>query len=137
MNERQIQHASTAQHRLKALVVDDREDVAMSLAMLLERLGYTVQVAHRAKEALEKGPHFRPDVIFLDIGLPDQSGYDVCKDMRRSEWAAQAFIVALTGHNEPADMIRSANTGFDRHVAKPMEFDTLQEILLIVKDRAA
>ena len=87
---------------------------------MLERLGYTVQVAHCAKEALEKGLRFKPDVIFLDIGLSDQPGYDACKDMRRSEWASQAFIVALTGHNELADMIRSANTGFDRHVAKPL-----------------
>ncbi len=136
MNERQIQHATIAQPRIKALVVEDREDVAMSLAMLLERLGYTVQVAHRAFEALEKGARLRPDVIFLDIGLPDQSGYDVCKEMRRSRWADKAFIAALSGHNEPADMIRSASTGFDRHMAKPMEFDTLQEILPIVKGRA-
>ncbi len=137
MNERQMRSSPTSQHSLRALVVEDREDVAMSLAMLLERLGYSVQVAPTAKEALEHGAHFKPEVIFLDIGLPDQSGYDVCKDMRRSEWASKAFIVALTGRNEPSDMIRSANTGFDRHVAKPMGFDTLQEILLIVNDRAA
>lgn len=109
----------------------------MSLAWLLQHQGYSAVVAYHAKEALEKGAALRPDVVFLDIGLPDSSGYDVCKDMRQSDWGAKCFIVAVTGRNEPADMIRAANSGFDRHVGKPMSKDTLQEILATVKDRAA
>lgn len=137
MMERMIQSSASAQPPMQALVVDDRDDVATALAFLLRQLGYTVQVAYNAKEALAKAAALRPNVIFLDIGLPASSGYDVCKEMRRSDWGVQSFIVALTGRNEPEDMIRSAHTGFDRHVAKPMEFGTLQEILRTVKTRAA
>lgn len=122
---------------MNVLVVDDRVDVANTLALLIKKLGGTVQVAYGAREALQKGAQQRPDVIFLDIGLPDLSGYDVCKEMRDTDWGASPLIVALTGHNEPRDMIRSAHTGFDRHVAKPMELDTLQEILRTVKTRIA
>lgn len=121
----------------RVLVVDDRTDVARSLAMVLERMRYRVEVAHNAKDALEKGGDLRPDIIFLDIGLPDISGYDVCKEMRQSEWGLTSFIVAVTGRDSPADVIRSAQTGFDRHVAKPMDFATLKEILHVVKTRAA
>jgi len=121
----------------RVLVVDDRTDVARSLAMVLERMRYRVEVAHNAKDALEKGMELRPDIIFLDIGLPDISGYDVCKEMRQSEGGLTSFIVAVTGRDSPADVIRSAQTGFDRHVAKPMDFATLKEILHVVKTRAA
>jgi DNA-binding response OmpR family regulator len=76
-------------------------------------------------------------VIFLDIGLPDLSGYDVCMEMRARDWGGHAFIVAVTGRDEPEDMIRSAHTGFDRHVGKPMDFGTLQRILHTVSMRNA
>jgi DNA-binding response OmpR family regulator len=129
MNERSPQ--------LRALVVDDRVDVAMGLALLLKQQGYDVQMANQAREALEKAGLFLPDVVFLDIGLPDRSGYDVCLEMRQSEWGAKAFIVAVTGRNEAEDLLRAAQTGFDRHVGKPMGFGTLREILRTVETRPA
>lgn len=132
-----IERDTIPQRPLRALVVDDREDVAMGLALLLKQMGYTVQVANQAHEALEKGALFHPDVVFLDIGLPDLSGYEVCMEMRQSPWGAKAFIVAVTGRNEASDMLRAANTGFDRHVGKPMGFNTLREILRTVESRAA
>ncbi len=125
----EIQPEGTSPQPLRVLVVDDRVDVAMSLALLLKHLGYTVQVANLAEEALEKGERLRPDVVFLDIGLPDHSGYDVCLEMRRNDWGAKAFIVAVTGRDDAADVLRAAHTGFDRHVGKPMGFNTLRDIL--------
>jgi two-component system CheB/CheR fusion protein len=126
---------ATKQPTIETLVVDDRPDVALGLAMLLRRMGCTVQVAHHAHEALTKASDLHPDLIFLDIGLPDLSGHDVCKEVRQSKWGSNAFIVAVTGHNEPQDVIRSAMTGFDRHVGKPMELATLKEILDTVQTR--
>ncbi len=120
---------------LRTLVVDDNVDITYSLSLLLRRAGHVAMVAHSAREALEVGAATRPEVVFLDIGLPDTCGYDVCKDMRQTEWGAKAFVVALTGRNEPADLIKAANTGFDRHVAKPMAMATLQEILRTVAAR--
>lgn len=114
---------------LRTLVVDDNVDITVTLSMLLRRLGHEAAVANNAREALEVGDATRPQVVFLDIGLPDTCGYDVCKDMRQSDWGAMAFIVALTGRSEPQDLIKAAHTGFDRHVVKPMSLPTLQEIL--------
>ena len=122
----------TAPPMLRTLVVDDHADVTYGLSMLLRRLGHAAVVAHDAREALQVGEATRPDVVFLDIGLPDVCGYDVCKDMRQSGWGANAFIVAFTGRDEPADVVRAAQTGFDRYVAKPMDLRTLQEILRTV-----
>ena len=114
---------------LRALIVEDRPDVALGMELLLRRLGHTVVVAHRAEEALLEGEDFNPHVIFLDIGLPDVSGYDLCKDLRANQWGSKAYIVAVTGHDEPTDLVRAATTGFDRHVGKPMAMATLTEIL--------
>ena len=137
MKARMIPQDNVTPPRLRALVVDDREDVAMGLALLLKHMGYTVQMASHAEEALEKGERLEPDVVFLDIGLPGSSGYEVCLEMRRRPWGAKAFIVAVTGHDGPSDMLRAASTGFDRHVAKPMGIATLNEILRTVEGKGA
>jgi len=129
--------STVLEHPLRVMAVDDRVDVARSLAMLLKYMGHQVQVAYGATTALQQGNAFHPDVVFLDIGLPDRSGHDVCMEMRRTGWGTKAYIVALTGHNEPSDMIRSAHTGFDRHVGKPMEFSTLREIMGAAENKAA
>lgn len=136
MKEKSAQKNETAATPMRALVVDDQPDVAMGLALLLRQLGYTAEVAYGAQEALKKGAHLRPDVIFLDIGLPDLSGYDVCKEIRQSDWGVNSFIVALTGRNEAEDTLRAAHSGFDRHVGKPMGLGTLQKILQAVRTKA-
>lgn len=120
---------------LRALVVDDREDVAMGLALQLKKLGLKVLIAHDPDAAMKLGASMKPEVVFLDIGLPFRSGYEVCMEMHGTEWGAKAYIVAVTGRNDPADLLRAANTGFDRHVVKPMNFGTLNEILDTVRTR--
>ena len=136
MQHEMILRRTTAQQQRRAMVVEDQTDVALGLALLLEQQGYAVKVARHAQEGLDQGKIFSPDVVFLDIGLPDRSGYEACMQMRGTEWGAKAYIVAVTGRNEPGDLLRAANTGFDRHVGKPMQFDTLKEILHTVEDRA-
>jgi len=118
-----------AQLPIRVLVVDNSADVAVTLALLVKQLGHMVQVAHSGQQALAKAAAFRPDVIFLDIGLPDISGYEVCKEIRGYDRGKNSIIVALTGRKEPEDVIRSEKAGFDRHVGKPMFLATLQEIL--------
>lgn len=130
-----IQKGEPVYPPLRAMVVEDRPDVAESLEMLLHHLGHTVVVTHKAHDALKQGPDFKPDVILLDIGLPDLSGYDVCKEIRASDWGLNTFVVAVTGRDEPSDVIRTAHTGFDQHVAKPMALDTLKDILHTVQKK--
>jgi CheY-like chemotaxis protein len=114
---------------LRVLVVDDLEEAALMLGLIMKRMGHVVKLAHGAREALEKARALEPEVVFLDIGLPDGNGYDVCRALRRQPWGRKALIVAVTGRSDPADLKRSEEAGFDRHVVKPMGFGVLHEIM--------
>lgn len=114
---------------LRVLVVEDVEDQAMLLGVIIKRMGHQVRLAHTAHEALERATIMEPQVVFLDIGLPDRSGYELCAMMRRTPWGQSALIFAVTGRNDPSDLERSVTAGFDQHVVKPMEFKVLHDLL--------
>jgi len=118
-----------ARRVLRVLVVDDLHDQAMFLGLIIKRIGHTVRLEHTSAEALERAAEFEPHVVFLDIGLPDIDGYELCRMMRQTTWGEQALIFAVTGRSGPEDIERSRLAGFDRHVAKPMEFKILRELL--------
>ncbi len=115
--------------RLRVLVVDDNIDAADTLGALLTMCGHEVALAHDGGEALAKAADLRPDVVFLDIGLPDRSGFDVGRDMRRIPGMARAMLVALTGWGAEQDRQRSADAGFDAHLTKPADFDSVNLLL--------
>ncbi|MEZ4791696.1 MAG: response regulator [Flavobacteriales bacterium] len=127
--------AHSTEGHLTALVVDDDADILQLMAGLLERRGYSVRVARTGSQAMAM-VGFTPLVVFLDIGLPDLNGYDVCKHLRSSPECANAYIVAVTGRDEPNDLLREANAGFDRHVSKPMATAELDAIFEILRVRA-
>jgi PAS domain S-box-containing protein len=116
-------------NRCRVLVVDDNIDSADSLAMLLRMLGHEVQIANEAAEALRLLDEFRPQVAILDIGLPKVSGYELGRQIRERPWASDVVLVALTGWGQEQHRRRSAESGFDHHLTKPVEFDVLQQIL--------
>lgn len=118
-----------AEKLMRVLVVDDNIDNAESLAALLELLGYRVAMAHDGAVALELAGAFRPDVVFLDIGLPGMSGHDVARRIRAQPGGDAVFLVAVTGWGQAEDVQRSEESGFDRHVVKPVTFAALREIL--------
>ncbi len=113
---------------LEALVVDDDEDLVHLMSRLVTREGFRVHKALNGAKALAQLPGITPQVVFLDIGLPDQSGYDLCKQLRLSPTTAGSYIEAVTGRDEPGDLVREANSGFDRHVSKPMTPAVLHNI---------
>jgi CheY-like chemotaxis protein len=86
-------------------------------------------VAHSGQEALAAGPAFLPDVVLLDIGLPDISGNEVASRMRGEPWGKTATLVALTGWGQADDRKRSAAAGFDHHFVKPVDLDVLERLL--------
>jgi len=110
-------------------VADDNKDAADSLAMLLELGGHEVRVAHRGRAALELAQTFRPDVAIIDIGMPDLSGYEVAKELRRESWGTGICLIALTGWGQDDDRQRAKDAGFDRHMTKPVEAWALEELL--------
>jgi CheY-like chemotaxis protein/two-component sensor histidine kinase len=121
--------ARTAPRPLRVLVCDDNEDAAESLATLLELRGHQVRVCHDGPAALEAAPAFGPDVVVLDIGLPNgMDGYEVARRLR-SDGQASAFLVALTGYGQEDDRRRSGEAGFDAHLTKPVEPKVLAELL--------
>ena len=113
----------------RILVVDDNVDAAMTLSMILEACGYTTQVAHGGIEALAAAQAFRPQVAFLDIGMPGMDGYETARAMRRLEGLADVMLVALTGWGAESDRRKSNEAGFDQHLTKPVQLDVVQDLL--------
>ena len=120
---------------LKVLVVDDNEDSAESLAMLLQVCGHDVRLAHDGLRALEEALDYQPDVVLLDIGLPKMDGYEVAAKLRRQPAHQTCVMVALTGYGQESDRQRSLDAGFDHHLVKPADFTKLQQILAEASER--
>jgi PAS domain S-box-containing protein len=113
----------------RILIVDDSEDGAESLAMLLRLEGHETYKAHDGQEAIKAAERLRPDVVLLDIGLPILNGYEVCRRIRREAWGQHLTIVALTGWDQEEDRHRSREAGFDAHMVKPVDHDELLKLL--------
>ena len=113
----------------RMLVVDDLKDSADSLAILLRMLGHEVQTAYDGEEAIATAERFRPDVVLLDIGMPRLNGLDACRHIRERPWGQAVFMVALTGWGQDEDRRRTAQAGFDAHLVKPADPETLLKLL--------
>ena len=114
---------------LRILVVDDNRDAAMSLSLLLEIDGHKTLQAYDGKDALEMAWAERPDVILLDIGLPEMNGYEVARVLRLSSEMRRTLLIALTGYGQPEDRSKSRTAGFDEHLVKPVEIEKLRKLL--------
>jgi signal transduction histidine kinase/ActR/RegA family two-component response regulator len=112
----------------RILVVDDNEDAATMMALLLKKWGHTVEVAHDGLEALSTGARFLPELILMDIGMPVMDGHEACTQMRGTSWGRAAYIVALTGWGQQEDKLRSEQAGFDHHLVKPVSRDVLKAV---------
>ncbi|HXG08276.1 MAG TPA: MASE1 domain-containing protein [Gemmataceae bacterium] len=121
---------SSVGRRRRVLVVDDNVDAAESLAMLLRLEGHEVMVAHDGPAALAAAQVCRPEVVFLDIGLPQgMSGHEVALRLRELPGMEKAFLVAVTGFGQDEDRQRSHRAGFDLHLTKPVDPDELRRLL--------
>lgn len=121
--------AAAAGRGRRILVVDDNQDAADSLVMLLELGGHEVAAAYGGPAAVDLALRFRPDVVFLDIGLPGMNGYEVAERLRSDETLNGAVLVALTGWGTDDDRARSKTAGFDHHMTKPVEAAQVSELL--------
>ena len=115
--------------KLRILVVDDNRDAAESLVLLLGIDGHHVQMANDGPAALEMARAEDADVIILDIGLPGMDGYSVAQAIRRSNESSRALLIAVTGYGQPDDREKSRAAGFDAHLVKPIDFETLRKLL--------
>ena len=114
---------------LSVLVVDDNQDAAESLAMLLRTAGAAVHVAHDGPAAIAEFERSEPDVVLLDIGMPDMDGCEVARRLREISPADRVALVALTGWGQDEDRRRVREAGFDHHLVKPVDLASLQSLL--------
>jgi PAS domain S-box-containing protein len=114
---------------LRILVVEDNVDTARTLSLLLQGLGCTTQEVHEGPPVVDAAKSFQPDVILLDIGLPGLDGYQVAQLIRQTPELSHVRLVAITGYGQQQDRERSRDAGFDDHLVKPVQFDSLVKIL--------
>jgi signal transduction histidine kinase len=115
--------------RQRILVVDDNVDAAESLGTMLAYSGHDVRVAHGGIEALNTARDFSPNVMILDLGMPEMDGYAVARAVRSDPKIATTRLIALSGYGQAEDRRRTADVGFDEHLVKPVEHDVLNAAL--------
>ena len=115
--------------RRRILVVDDNNDAAHALKLLLESDGHEVRVASDGAGGLALAREYRPDVALLDIGLPSMDGYELARRMREEPALEGTLLVAVTGYGQMHDRARGSASGFNHHLVKPVEFSALQRLL--------
>lgn len=118
-----------ADRRLRVLVVDDNVDSAESMGMVLDMAGFDHRETYDGEAALDAVTEFEPDVVLLDIGMPEMDGYEVARRIRQSPRNAGILLIALTGWSQPQDRKRSQDAGFDHHLSKPVDIGALQGLL--------
>ena len=113
----------------RILVVEDNEDSAEALTILLRLAGHKTHTAYDGLEALEAAAAFRPDIVLLDIGLPKLNGFEVARKIREQPWGQAMVLVALTGWGQDEDRRRSLEAGFNHHLTKPIDPLALTDLL--------
>lgn len=121
--------ADTAVAPRRILIADDNHDAAASLGMLLELSGHEIELAHDGQDALARAELFRPSVVLLDIGMPKLNGYEVAERIRREPWGRDMLLIAVTGWGQEDAQQRAARAGFDHHLTKPIDPDSIDRLL--------
>jgi signal transduction histidine kinase/ActR/RegA family two-component response regulator len=115
--------------RRRIVVVDDLADAADSLAIMLQMMGHDTRTAYDGVEATQAVAAFKPDLVFLDIGLPKMNGYDAARSIRAQPDGKQVVLVAVTGWGQEQDRRRAADAGFDHHLTKPVDPRSLEALI--------
>jgi signal transduction histidine kinase/ActR/RegA family two-component response regulator len=113
----------------RILLADDNVDFVNSIGALLSAMGHSVVITHNGPDALTAAARFCPDYAFLDIGLPQMSGYDLARGIRRLSCGAMTVLIAVTGWGQEKDRQLAFEAGFDHHMVKPVRFEQIEEIL--------
>jgi len=114
---------------LRILVVEDLHDIADSMSLLLDLWGYKTNVVYGGRQAIELAETLHPDVVFLDIELPDISGFEVARQLKQSSATASPLLVAITGCGQEDDVRRCKEAGIDLHFLKPVDPEEIKRVL--------
>jgi CheY-like chemotaxis protein len=113
----------------RVLIVDDNQDAAEMLGVMMTAWGQDPKIAHDGLAALEAGAAFEPEIVLLDIGLPRLDGHETARRMRAQTWGRRALLIALTGWGQDVDVARSRDAGFDHHLVKPVDPRVLKDLI--------
>lgn len=113
----------------RILVVDDHADGVASLTMLLTMVGHETSTAFDGLEAIGVAEKFDPHIVLLDLNLPKLDGYEACRRIRSQKWGKSMMLVAVTALGGDADRKKSLDAGFDMHLVKPVDAETLMIVL--------
>jgi CheY-like chemotaxis protein len=113
----------------RILVVDDLHDSADSLGGVLQSMGHEVRILYSGEEAIRAAEEFRPHVAFVDLGMPDVDGYEVCRRIRDQAWGQAVMLIAQTGWGQEFDRRRTRAAGFHQHLVKPLEWSVIDALL--------
>jgi signal transduction histidine kinase/DNA-binding response OmpR family regulator len=116
---------------LRVLVVDDNEASAKTMGWMMEMLGHQVRLAHDGPTAITLANSYKPDVVLLDIGLPGMNGYEVCMALKQEPSCQNTIFIAQTGWGQKEHRDRSRQAGFDHHLVKPVDLETLKDIVTL------
>ena len=111
------------------LIADDNRDTAETAALLFNAWGHETRVAYTGPEALQVASNFEPEVILLDIGLPQIDGHEVTRRLRRNPRFRDTLIIALSGYGMKTDQQLSLEAGCDEHLVKPIDLEKLNQLL--------
>jgi CheY-like chemotaxis protein len=121
----------------RILVVDDLNDAAASLALVCELYGAQARVARDGLEALAVGASFLPEVVLMDISMPNMNGYEAARRLRAESWGKTVVLIALTGWGRHGDIEAARSAGFDGHLLKPVGADALIDLISRLRRSAA
>lgn len=113
----------------KVLIVDDNADAACLLSLFVAAFGHETATAHSGLEALAIASSFQPEVVFLDLGMPEMDGYEVAVALRAIPGLSHIYISALTGYNDPQTRLRVLTAGFNRHLTKPADLSAVLQVV--------
>jgi CheY-like chemotaxis protein len=116
-------------HPRRVLLVEDNVDISDVIQMQLRMWGHEVSIAGDGPSGLEAALGQRPDIAFVDVGLPGMDGYEVARQIRKAEGGGRMRLVAMTGHGRPEDRDRALAAGFDAHLVKPVDPRQLRDAL--------
>ena len=115
--------------RRQILIVEDNRDLAKGMAIILKSAGYDVRIVHDGGDALRASHDHPPDVVLLDIGLPDMNGFQIAEAMRSDPDLKDVKIIAISGYDESMFPGRADRAKFDHHLVKPIDFQTISSLL--------
>jgi CheY-like chemotaxis protein len=121
---------------MRVLVVDDNHDAADTLAAMVRMLGHQAQALYDPQAVEAAIQHLQPDLVFLDLGMPGRSGFDVARSLRAQPGGRALRLVAVTGWGQAEDRRRSLDAGFDQHLVKPPELEAVKQLCANQEGRA-